>query len=57
VYYDEATERSLMGPTIHFPQAVMIQLQPYSNFMFVVISTSTGIVMWRVLEKTESATE
>jgi hypothetical protein len=57
MYYDEATERSLMGLTIHLPQAVMILLQPYSHFMFVVISTSTGIVMWRVLEKTESATE
>jgi len=46
-----------MGSTIHLPQAVRIPIQPYSHFMFVVISTSTGIVMWRVLEKTESATE
>jgi len=46
-----------MDLTIHLTQAVMILLQPYSHFMFVVISTSTGVVMWRVVEKTEAATE
>jgi len=46
-----------MGSTIHLPGAVMIPHQPCSHFVFIVISTSTGIVMWIVLEKTEAATE